>query len=101
MDDLRKKYDRIQEIPFDSKTKWMAVKCNYEGHSRFFVKGAVECVLEKCRDFYNPQQNKLEILDASNKLASSGLRVLALASGTDLAQLTFVGLGTKKHKKKF
>lgn len=93
MEDIRLKYPKLDEIPFDSKTKWMSVRCNYEGHPKYFIKGAVETILDKCKSFYHPIQNKFEILDAYNKLASSGLRILALATGDDLNQLMFVGLG--------
>lgn len=35
-------------------------------------------------------------MDAFNKMAGSGLRVLAIAYGENLNELTFVGLGKKK-----
>jgi P-type Ca2+ transporter type 2C len=49
------KYIRLQEYPFSSETKVMAVKCipanspNEERSEIYFVKGAMEKLLHQCR----------------------------------------------------
>jgi len=49
------KYIRLQEYPFSSETKVMAVKCisantaNDDRSEIFFVKGAMEKLLHQCR----------------------------------------------------
>jgi Ca2+-transporting ATPase len=63
---------------------------------KYYVKGAVEVVLERCKNFYDNSQSKMEILDAHARFASQGLRVIALAYGDSLDDLTFVGLGNCK-----
>jgi len=92
LEDLRKFGKRIDEIPFDSEKKWMAVRCDGEEGLKYYVKGALEVVLPKCKNFYDNNQNPLETKEACSKLSNAGLRVLALAYGDDLNSLTFVGL---------
>jgi len=93
-DDIRKKYTRLEEIPFGSETKWMAVKCtsSEELAPVYYVKGAYEVIISKCTRFYSNDMTKLEIEEAYKRLAAGGLRVVALAYGNELNDLTFVGL---------
>lgn len=92
IEDYRKTTPRIEEVPFDSETKWMAVRCQVEGRSVWYVKGAVEAILPRCTTFYNDSCTQLEVLDACNKMSSASLRVVACAYGEDVNNLTFVGL---------
>ncbi|NXM69978.1 AT2C2 ATPase, partial [Serilophus lunatus] len=100
--DIKDIYVRKKEIPFSSEQKWMAVKCtlkNQDQEDIYFMKGAFEEVLRYCT-MYNsggislsltPQQ-KAFYQQEEKQMGSSGLRVLALASGPELGKLTFLGL---------
>ncbi|PIK60461.1 testis secretory pathway calcium transporting ATPase [Apostichopus japonicus] len=103
---LRDFYFRETEHSFSSENKWMAVRCGRRlSHAPppeppvYFMKGALEKVLEKCRWFNNgdsilplsPKEEKL-YQEESREMGFSGLRVLALASGGDLEEMTFLGL---------
>ncbi|XP_012411378.1 calcium-transporting ATPase type 2C member 2 [Trichechus manatus latirostris] len=99
---IKDSYVRKKEIPFSSEQKWMAVKCSPKNEAQediYFMKGALEEVIHHCT-MYNhggislpltPQQQSL-CLHEENRMASLGLRVLALASGPKLGQMTFLGL---------
>ncbi|NXY43046.1 AT2C2 ATPase, partial [Ceuthmochares aereus] len=100
--DIKDIYVRKKEIPFSSEQKWMAVKCmlkNQDQEDIYFMKGAFEEVIRYCT-LYNsggislsltPQQ-KAVYQQEEKRMGSSGLRVLALASGPELGKLTFLGL---------
>ncbi|XP_010184148.1 PREDICTED: calcium-transporting ATPase type 2C member 2 [Mesitornis unicolor] len=100
--DIKDIYVRKKEIPFSSEQKWMAVKCmlkNQDQEDIYFMKGAFEEVIQYCT-LYNsggislsltPQQ-KAFYQQEEKRMGSSGLRVLALASGPELGKLTFLGL---------
>ncbi|KFQ50001.1 Calcium-transporting ATPase type 2C member 2, partial [Nestor notabilis] len=100
--DIKDIYVRNKEIPFSSEQKWMAVKCtlkNQDQDDTYFMKGAFEEVIRYC-SLYNsggislsltPQQ-KAFYQQEEKRMGSSGLRVLALASGPELGKLTFLGL---------
>ncbi|NWJ05257.1 AT2C2 ATPase, partial [Crypturellus undulatus] len=100
--DIKDIYVRKKEIPFSSEQKWMAVKCmlkNQDQEDIYFMKGAFEEVIRYCT-MYNsggislsltPQQ-KASYQQEEKRMGSSGLRVLALASGPELGRLTFLGL---------
>jgi len=78
---------RIDELPFSSKTKFMATfHQGQEGEVRVFVKGAPETVLEHCPQIHeNAVARPLEaadrqhILTENHRMASEALRVLGLA----------------------
>ncbi|KAM4640282.1 calcium-transporting ATPase type 2C member 2 isoform 1-T1 [Amazona ochrocephala] len=100
--DIKDTYVRNKEIPFSSEQKWMAVKCTLKNQDQddiYFMKGAFEEVIQYC-SLYNsggislsltPQQ-KAFYQQEEKRMGSSGLRVLALASGPELGKLTFLGL---------
>ncbi|NXD77834.1 AT2C2 ATPase, partial [Halcyon senegalensis] len=100
--DIKDIYVRKKEIPFSSEQKWMAVKCalkNQDQDDIYFMKGAFEEVIQYCT-LYNssgislsltPQQKAI-YQQEEKRMGSSGLRVLALASGPELGKLTFLGL---------
>lgn len=72
---------------------------NYDG-SMYFVKGMPESVLGQCNTFVSidgssttiTEKGRKRILSQSRRMASSGLRVLAMAFGPTLDNLTFAGL---------
>lgn len=86
--DMRSSYKKLQELPFNSKRKFMATKLlDSEGKCAVYVKGAFERILADSTHFLN-QKGKAEklldshrdtIFDTANALASSGLRTLAFA----------------------
>ncbi|ODM95806.1 Calcium-transporting ATPase type 2C member 1 [Orchesella cincta] len=107
MHGVQEQYLRLQEFPFNSEQKMMAVKCVPKGHTSsqtgdgeiFFVKGAVEKVLKQCTKFnefgvLRPMVSKKEeeVLSSSYELGRQGLRVIALAKGPTFQDLTFLGL---------
>lgn len=119
--DARPQYHRVQEIPFSSERKRMETRarpvngnhgCSAFTHcmsvssgsnpdgSLYFVKGMPESILVDCQ--YQISSNgtftamkedeRKHILMQSRKMASSGLRVLAMAYGTGLDKLILAGI---------
>lgn len=87
---------RIGETPFSSERKWMGVTVgdgNHDGASSSkemaYIKGAIDRILGRCdtyltkdgREFILDSARRQEALDAAEKLAAEGLRVLGFASG--------------------
>ncbi|KAK4147909.1 uncharacterized protein C8A04DRAFT_24471 [Dichotomopilus funicola] len=84
---------RVTETPFSSERKWMGVTIGTEGgkHDKEFayMKGAIDKVLEACdtyvtkdgREIVLDSARRQEALDAAERMAATGLRVLAFASG--------------------
>ncbi|XP_013393466.1 calcium-transporting ATPase type 2C member 1 isoform X2 [Lingula anatina] len=99
---LRDGYDRLQEWPFTSDTKKMVVKCVPKQGPRqemYFVKGALERLLQQCKTYYSRgaplpltgAQQHAYTLEAS-RMGVAGLRVLAMAYGPSMDNLMFVGM---------
>lgn len=97
------KYLRLQEYPFSSEQKMMAVKCTPKhGENRqeiYFVKGAIEKILPLCNKYsvngqvYALNQKKdEEFLTEAYEIGQQGLRVIGLARGSSLQDLMYVGL---------
>ncbi|KAM8947121.1 calcium-transporting ATPase type 2C member 2 [Pelodytes ibericus] len=95
-------YIRKREIPFSSEQRWMAVKCVGKTEKQeevYFMKGAFEEVIQYCTTYNSsgmpmpltPQQ-KSGYLQEEKNMGIQGLRVLALASGSELGKLMFLGL---------
>ena len=115
MVDQRPKFDKLKEIPFSSKRKFMAVKVMEKDtkDTLICVKGAFEVIVNRSLN-YITDTGKIErlsdkdrdtIIESANHLASDGLRVLALATRplanddddialeeNDITDLTFAGL---------
>ncbi len=101
---------RIEEIPFDSATKYMAVLVRLidNGKTYIFVKGAPEVVLNMCTQMLNADgsESRLEqetILATAGSFAKDALRTLGFAfklvetdrddlTHDDIKGLTFAGL---------
>ncbi|HET8707681.1 MAG TPA: HAD-IC family P-type ATPase, partial [Pseudomonadales bacterium] len=88
-EDLEKRYPKIMEIPFDSERKRMGVLRQWEGGSRLLVKGAVDVLLPLCAQIeingsVRPitEQDREQVLAATNDMASRALRVLGAAYRT-------------------
>jgi calcium-translocating P-type ATPase len=80
----------IRSVPFDSKNKYSASQI---GQGLTLIKGAPEKILERCKNYYGNDGNKVELNDIValtkkiDELAERAIRVLALAtSGGDLAE---------------
>lgn len=94
---------RIQEYPFSSEQKMMAVKAvpKYSNNKEeiYFVKGAIEMVLPQCTKFWYggqaitlSKQNEAEFLQEAYEIGRKGLRVLAIAKGSSFQDLVYMGL---------
>ncbi|XP_011899387.1 PREDICTED: calcium-transporting ATPase type 2C member 1 isoform X6 [Cercocebus atys] len=103
LDGLQQDYIRKTEYPFSSEQKWMAVKCVHRTQQDrpeiCFMKGAYEQVIKYCTTYQSKgqtltltQQQRDVYQQEKARMGSAGLRVLALASGPELGQLTFLGL---------
>lgn len=107
--EIRNKYKRLEEIPFDSDRKLMSTLHEFDNKYLVFTKGAFDVLLDRIvkiktssgvRDItYEDKQN---IINANKQLSQSGLRVLAFAykevlcasciSFEDENNYTFIGL---------
>lgn len=101
--DLQQKYVRLQEFPFSSEEKIMAVKCvpkcDDSREEIFFVKGAMEKILPLCTKFFYKEtlytlnaQKRQYFMEESHGIARKGLRVIGMAKGSSLEDLAFVGM---------
>ncbi|MBI2953535.1 MAG: HAD-IC family P-type ATPase [Chloroflexi bacterium] len=75
-------YPILDEIPFESDRQYMATLHSHNGERLIFVKGAPERILDMCEARFMRSTAVLErsrLLEESYKLASEGLRVLAMA----------------------
>jgi len=98
--DERSLYPRVSENAFNSETKWMSVTCKSDVDQEvIFAKGASEPIMSRCTTFYVSENNlqplteqyKKKINDIAQEITSEGLRVLFLAMGTKINELTLVG----------
>jgi P-type Ca2+ transporter type 2C len=88
-ENIERKYPRIDEIPFSSKTKYMATfheLPDEKGRVRVFVKGAPERVIALSSELRQDDENhaldetqEQAWNDSAQEMASQGLRVLGLA----------------------
>jgi cation-transporting ATPase F len=93
VDELRKTFQRKDEIPFDSSRQYMATLHDDAagGHATLYVKGAVEAVLDRCkaavdRDGEFVDLDRARALEAAKDMAAAGLRVLTFAKSRPLRQ---------------
>ncbi len=84
--DLKVKYPRVAELPFDSGRKMMSTVHEYEGAYVQFTKGAPDVVLSRCKSAIIDgtevpmTAEVMETIMANNKaMADRALRVLALS----------------------
>lgn len=76
-DEIRTKYPRFAEIPFDSNRKLMSTYHDIDGEAVLFTKGALDVLLSRT---INLSEDERKAIDALNqKWSSQGLRVLAFA----------------------
>ena len=101
--DLEKEYPRVDEYPFDSVRKMMSTKHQYKDKNIIFTKGAIDSIL-KCATKIEingkvrkiSEEDKKNIMAASDSMAVDALRVLGLAykESNELSEedLVFIGL---------
>ncbi|XP_054285623.1 calcium-transporting ATPase type 2C member 1 isoform X2 [Macrosteles quadrilineatus] len=100
---VAEKYVRLQEYPFSSEQKMMAVKVvpKYDDNKEdiFFVKGALEKVLQQCTKYMSNGttqplnvKKEQEYLAEAYEIGRKGLRVVGLARGSSLQDLVYMGL---------
>src|SRR3989338_239217 len=77
------KEERINEIPFESETKFMAT---FHKNNRVYFKGAAEVILKKCKYIITEKRTilltgkeKERLLKENDKMAEKALRVLGFA----------------------
>jgi Ca2+-transporting ATPase len=87
VDETRRTYPRVGEVPFDSDYKFMATFHELDGVVRCFVKGAPDVLLARsthARDVdgsvVQVDEYRDRVLEENDRLAGEGLRVLAVAS---------------------
>lgn len=103
---LEPKFRRIDELPFDSETRFMAVHCMTARGGRTFFKGAEEVILPRCTHYMTESGEILEmsggvrkrITEMSAEMSGGALRVLVLAEASQSTlngasgELTFLAL---------
>lgn len=83
---FREDYPRIAEIPFDAEHKFQATFHRVDERIRVMIKGAPEVLIKTCKKVYDKKGDKplddhqRELIETANeKMASTGLRILAVA----------------------
>lgn len=100
--EMRDDFIRHEEWPFSSETKWMGVKCsprNNQSRQYLYLKGSINEILQKS-SFYNYNEKLMPLttdkykyfMTCAENLMSQGLRVIAMASGTNFEDLCYVGM---------
>ena len=84
--ELRSKYERLEEIPFDSDRKLMSTLHTFDNKNLMFTKGALDVILDRTVKIKTSTgvkelsyEDKQNILNANKQLSQNGLRVLAFA----------------------
>jgi magnesium-transporting ATPase (P-type) len=92
--DLRKQWARLDAIPFESENQFMAtLHGTPDGGHRIILKGAPEVVLARCQRHGDGSDFDREaVLKEVDRLASGGMRVLAIAAKTPPAALTDIDM---------
>ncbi len=90
---LRKEFNKLDEAPFNSDTRVMATLHQNNGQYRFSAKGATEDLLGYCTQILKDggpaplsDADKKEWMEATEKLAASGLKTLGYAMRQESAQ---------------
>jgi len=81
--ELRNRHERLDVIPFESDTKFMATLNRIDGESHILLKGAPEVVLVRC---LLGEAERLAINEAMDTYAREGMRVIACARRTGVQQ---------------
>ncbi len=98
---------KLHEKPFDQNSKTMCVLAEIGGRKTVFMKGAPESVIKKSKYFCKAgvrrvftDAEKKRMLETNNRLAKSGLRVIAAAfrnaNSIDEEDMVFLGMAAMK-----
>ena len=91
--DERRKFPRVDAIPFESEHQYMATLHNTpEGPQRIVLKGAPEVVLKRCVRCGGGPLDAAAVLHEVERLAGHGMRVLAVAARAPAAPQTTLDL---------
>jgi len=74
--EVRNRHPRLDVIPFESETKYMATLHEMDGEGRILLKGAPETVLQRCP---LDETERRRIHDAIETYARQGMRMIAFA----------------------
>jgi Ca2+-transporting ATPase len=99
-EELRERFPRLDVIPFESETQFMATLHRMNGRSLILLKGAPETVMQRC---LLDEAGRQRIADAIETYARQGMRLIAFAhkegasgdrleDGEEQNGFTFVGM---------
>jgi P-type Ca2+ transporter type 2C len=99
LQDKRNELQRLSEIPFDPEVKWMAVEYSVNHMPSFYLKGALEPILERSIGIYAGHQNILPLTKENRdtlvaleaRVSREGLRLLSFGFGASVHKIVFVG----------
>lgn len=80
--EFRSRHQRLDVIPFESDTQYMATLNRFDGKNRILLKGAPETVIDRC-DLDKAGQQAVH--EAMATYARQGMRVIAFAQSRDVA----------------
>ncbi|MGE0920217.1 cation-transporting P-type ATPase [Trichlorobacter lovleyi] len=80
--EFRSRHQRLDVIPFESDTQYMATLNRFDGKNRILLKGAPETVIDRC-DLDKAGQQAVH--EAMATYARQGMRVIAFAQRRDVA----------------
>ncbi len=103
---LGKYAEKLDELPFDSETRFMAVYCREGGTKRIYFKGAEEVMLSRCSRYLDDKGHTAALTPAVKnsihkkvlEMSDKALRVLVLAYSEsdefspDMGNLVFLGV---------
>ncbi|KAL5467342.1 hypothetical protein EMCRGX_G031555 [Ephydatia muelleri] len=102
---LRDQFVRTEERSFNSQQKWMAVRVRHRALQAtdppvqsevWYMKGAIDVVLKYCTTESSGHRMTKELVQQYEGKAMEygrrGMRVVAMACGSELSQLSFVGM---------
>lgn len=97
--DIRDKYRRISEIPFESETKQMSVSVVSTKGEAVYTKGAPDVIIGQCRYILTDSgilplssQDRKKLMDIAEGYASKALRVMAFSLSRGSESKVFIGL---------
>ena len=82
-------YEQIDFVPFDPKTRMTEATITKDGEKFFVGKGSFDTICAACNV---PEEEAKAMLKLAEELSAKGLRVIAVAKGTNRSKLEFVGL---------